>query len=171
MSLDWYPFYTADFRRDTLHLTLAEEGAYRRLIDEYMVSKGPLPDDDRVLARIIGVSFEEWTAVAKSVRTFFHTTNGKLQHKRCEKELHAQAKRVQEKKEHAQKAARAKWKNYYEMRDIVADAERKQSVRTAYAMPNSATIQSKKERGATEKEPAVTSELESTVKARGWAAR
>jgi uncharacterized protein YdaU (DUF1376 family) len=110
--MDWYPWYPADFERDTLHLSLAEEGAYRRLIDKYMtVVRGPLPDDDVALARMIGVSVEVWQTVAVKVRSFFRAKEGVLRHKRCEQELDAQKTRLKRFSERGKKAAFAKYSN------------------------------------------------------------
>ena len=88
--LTWYPFFVVDYRRDTYHLTLEEDAAYRRLIDEYMVTREALPNDDAALARIVGISTTDWTRLAVKVRRFFHARNDKLWHKRCELELREQ---------------------------------------------------------------------------------
>lgn len=143
MSLDWYPFFARDFRRDTLHLSLAEDGAYRRLIDEYMLTSAPLPDNDAALTRILGVKIEDWLAVATVVRGFFKAEQGKLTHKRCEQELHAQAMRLHSKRIDAINAAKARWKKHRELKEMLAPALRKQSARNADAMQNDATLQSK----------------------------
>src|SRR5215469_8498231 len=68
--MKWFPWYPLEHRRDTYKLSLTEDGAYRRLIDEYMVNREPLPDDDAALARILGVSSEDWLAVANSIDLF-----------------------------------------------------------------------------------------------------
>ena len=109
--MDWYPWYPTDFKRDTYRLTLAEDGAYRRLIDEYMILRGPLPDDDAALSRILGVSFEEWQIVAPNVRSFFKAKDGVLRHKRCEQELGSQNARLKRFSERGKKAAFAKYSN------------------------------------------------------------
>jgi uncharacterized protein YdaU (DUF1376 family) len=107
--MDWYPFYPLDFRRKTLKLSLAEDGAYRRLIDEYMLFGGPLPNDDIALARLLGIGIEEWLAVAPVVRGYFQVQNGLLRSKRCEEELAAQKKRNQRFSERGKKAAFGRW--------------------------------------------------------------
>ncbi len=107
--MDWYPWYIRDFRRDTLHLSLAEEGAYRRLIDQYMEQRGPLIDDDASLARLAGVGLDEWLMVAPKVRGFFQPKDGKLHHKRCKQELDAQNERFKRHSERGKKAAFAKY--------------------------------------------------------------
>jgi uncharacterized protein YdaU (DUF1376 family) len=107
--MDWYPWFIKDFRRDTLHLSLAEEGAYRRLIDQYMEQREALIDDDAALARLLGVGLEEWRAVAGKVRPFFRIKDGKLSHKRCDCELRAQDQRISRNSKRGQKAAFARW--------------------------------------------------------------
>ena len=111
MTMEWYPWYYDDFRRDTLHLSLAEDGAYRRMIDEYMRNQGPIPDDDRVIARLLGISHEEWSTVAKTVRSFFRSADGKLHHKRCDIEIAEQSQRITSVSKQRKTAAKARWKN------------------------------------------------------------
>lgn len=107
--MDWFPWYRELYRADTLHLTLAEDGAYRRLIDEYMTLRQPLPNNPRALARLLGVSLEEWLAVSENVLSFFKQDGGVLRHKRCDKELDAQDARAKKRSERAQKAAEKRW--------------------------------------------------------------
>ena len=110
MRLDWYPFFVQEYRRDTYHLSPQEHHAYRTLIDEYMdVLRGPLPNDDVALARIIGISKAEWECVAPTVRKFFRAKNDKLIHKRCEQELRAQDTRNKANSDRGKKAAFARW--------------------------------------------------------------
>lgn len=105
MRASWYPFFVVDYRRDTYHLSLAEDGAYRRLIDEYMLSREPLPDDDGALARILGIPPSDWLAIAPRLRKFFRPRAGRLQHKRCEQELRAQELRAKHLSERSKKSA------------------------------------------------------------------
>jgi uncharacterized protein YdaU (DUF1376 family) len=107
--MEWYPWYPLAFRRNTYCLSLAEDGAYRRLIDEYMINRRGLPDDDAALARILGVGLPEWMAVAPRVRPFFKARDGVLIHKRCDDELDAQNNRMKRFSERGKKAAFAKY--------------------------------------------------------------
>lgn len=109
MSLDWFPWYPHDFRRDTYHLTLEEDGAYRRLIDEYMITRKPLPNDSGALARILGIPTTDWHRIAPNVMRFFRARNSVLIHKRCESELRAQNARHNRFSERGKKAAFAKY--------------------------------------------------------------
>lgn len=114
--MEWYPWYPTRFKRKTYRLSLAEDGAYRRLIDEYMTTGAPLPDDDRALARILGVSPEEWGAVAPNVRSFFRPRDGVLKHKTCDEELAFQSAKKERFSARGKKAAFAKYSNPNYMR-------------------------------------------------------
>ena len=107
--MDWYPWFPLAFRRKTYHLSLAADGAYRRLIDEYMLNRKALPDNDRALARILGISPEEWMEVAAEVRPFFEVSGPNLFHRRCDQELRAQDNRTARFSERGKKAAFAKY--------------------------------------------------------------
>jgi uncharacterized protein YdaU (DUF1376 family) len=141
MSFDWFPWFPIKFRRKTRHLGLAEDGAYRRLIDEYMTTGEPLPDNDVALARIIGVSLDEWMAVASTLRPFFEASNGRLINKTCEEELHTQAMQTHSTRIKNQKAANTRWAKHRELKEIHARALHMQSERNASRMQNDATRQ------------------------------
>ena len=44
--MDWFPWYPERYKNKTLHLTVEQGGIYRRLIDHYMETRQPLPDND-----------------------------------------------------------------------------------------------------------------------------
>lgn len=136
MSFDWYPWHIQKYRRATPHLSLAEDGAYRRLIDEYMMTRAPLPDNDAALARIVGVSKEEWAVVAVAVRPFFEASQGKLINNTCEEELNAQACQAHATSTKNRAAANSRWAKVKELQDINARAYQLHTPR----MPNDATL-------------------------------
>ncbi len=88
MTKAWMPFYIGDYVRDTRRLTMAQHGAYLLLIMEYW-DRGPLPNDDIELARILGISLKQWKPLAGAVRRYFTEANAKqlLRHNRIDKEL------------------------------------------------------------------------------------
>src|SRR5262245_1617399 len=65
------------WRKSTAYtdMTLAEQGAYRNLLDELWLREGALPDDDRILARISGDPLE-WSTVRKAVMARFRLEGG-----------------------------------------------------------------------------------------------
>lgn len=109
MSEDyWYPFYPFRYQRDTMHLTAEQDGAYRRLIDHYMITKRPLPDNDTALARIAGL--DATSNAISMLRAFFkHKDDGFLYHETCEKHLKEQASRKMLNKKRAKNAALKRW--------------------------------------------------------------
>lgn len=90
----WYPLYPTRFRRKTMHLTTEQRGAYRDLMDYYMETGEPLPDNDAALARICGLNSDSWAIAAAIVRPFFFTgKDGLLHHKTCDRILSDQDER------------------------------------------------------------------------------
>lgn len=104
----WFPTI---FAADTQHLTLAEDGAYRRLIDHYMVTRaGPL-DNDAALARIVGIGLDEWMKIQAVVKSFFKpdpNRTGYLLHSVCQELIEKDAERIQFAKANGSKGGRKK---------------------------------------------------------------
>lgn len=95
----WFPWYPTRYKADTMHLTALQDGIYRRLIDHYMETKCPLPDNDGALARIAGVTAAEFAENSSVIRAFFtpaaSAKGGKLQLylKKCDAILKDQEER------------------------------------------------------------------------------
>jgi len=112
MSHEWYPWYPALYKADTMHLTAEQDGIYRRLIDHYMETRQPLPANDAALARIAGVDMQTWTNALAIVEPFFNQgSDGLLHHKRCDLELDRQDKLSKNHSERGKKGAEKRWKN------------------------------------------------------------
>jgi uncharacterized protein YdaU (DUF1376 family) len=88
MSNPWYPFYSGDYLRDTAHLSLAEDGAYRRLLD-YCYSTGkPIPTSREQAFRICRAFTPiEQEAVSSVLTQFFFEKSDGLHNKRADVEL------------------------------------------------------------------------------------
>lgn len=106
----WYPHYIRDFKAKTGHLSLAERGAYRALIDEYWENQGPLCADERKLCRMIGAFPDEWEEVREAVLAYFEVIDGKLVHARIDEEIEKAVSTHQAKKDRIAKARAAKEK-------------------------------------------------------------
>jgi uncharacterized protein YdaU (DUF1376 family) len=106
MSLAYYRWFPGDYIRDTRRLTMLQHGAYRMLLDEYMVSGKPLPNDLSSLYRVcLAFSGEEQAAVRYVLEEFFRLDGPLWRHKRCDEELAHQEHRV----EAAKKSINARW--------------------------------------------------------------
>lgn len=87
--MDWYKHDIGAFRRKTHGLTALEEGIYRRLLDEYYASGGPLPNDLPTLKSLAKIRSKwEVNGLSKVVSTFFEKNgDGLLHNRRADDEL------------------------------------------------------------------------------------
>jgi uncharacterized protein YdaU (DUF1376 family) len=83
--MNYYPFNLGDYALHTRHLSLMEDLAYRRMLDLYYTTEGPLPDA-RKTARLIGMP-EHVAEVESVLGDFFSTDGERWLHKRCEEEI------------------------------------------------------------------------------------
>lgn len=82
--MHYYQFHIGDFRSATLHLSNAEELAYRRLIDWYYDTETPIPLDTQWVSRRLRVGIEDLQSVLKD---FFQETENGWIHSRCDAEI------------------------------------------------------------------------------------
>lgn len=104
--MNYYEHHLGDYVRDTAHLSMLEDGAYRRLIDVYYLRQGPLPAAEKEifrLARAFGKPERE--AVGTVLREYFKLDADGWHNPRCDKEL----ARFRLKQEKAAASANARW--------------------------------------------------------------
>lgn len=83
MKRPWMPLWPRDYLADTQHLSTIEHGAYCLLIMNYWMHGG-LPDDDRQLAKVTGLSIRSWRRMRPTLETFFYDG---WNHKRIDQDL------------------------------------------------------------------------------------
>lgn len=83
----WMPWYVADYLGDTQHLDTLEHGAYCLLLMTYWRRGKALPDDDKWLATVTGLSLKRWKKVRQKIVELFSQREGHLIHKRVEEEI------------------------------------------------------------------------------------
>jgi uncharacterized protein YdaU (DUF1376 family) len=106
--VNYYPFHIGDYARDTAHLSILEDGAYRRLIDLYYSTEKPLTTDLAKLYRLVRAqSKQEKSAVDTVLDEFFTDSDAGWTHARCDTEI-AKAK---EKSDKARKSIESRWRN------------------------------------------------------------
>lgn len=77
MSLPYFPMYPTDFEADTAHLSLAEDGAYNRLLRLMWMTPGcSLPDDNAWIARRMRADADTMAAVVLPVIAEFMERKG-----------------------------------------------------------------------------------------------
>lgn len=104
MGQQWYPRYPGDYAINTRHFTLEQHGAYALLLD-WSWENGAIPDDPKIIARILGVHTNRAKTLWGFFRPLLSETKGGFVSKRLEKErakcLDVSAKR--------KKAAERRW--------------------------------------------------------------
>lgn len=80
MSLAYFPLYPTDFDADTGHLTLAEDGAYNRLLRlSWKCPEAKMPDDlDWICRRARAVTAEDRATIEAILSEFFTRKGGKI---------------------------------------------------------------------------------------------
>lgn len=86
--MNYVEFHLGDHVRATAHLTMLEEGAYRRLLDQYYVREQALPLPLRDVFRLVRAqSKQDREAVEVVLREFFNETPEGWAHTRCDAEI------------------------------------------------------------------------------------
>lgn len=93
------PLAIDDYLADTRHLTTLEHGAYLLLIMRYW-QKGGLPDDERMIARLSGLTPEQWAESREVLASFFEDG---WRHKRIDGELNKAADIISKRKSAAER--------------------------------------------------------------------
>lgn len=88
MSLPYFPLYPKDYEAKTSHLTLAEDGAYNRLMRLCWMTPGcSLPDDEAwIMRRLRAVTDDEQQAVRNVLAEFFTREDGRVFQRRLSEE-------------------------------------------------------------------------------------
>ena len=123
MSRAYMPLYVGDYLRDTRRLSTLQHGIYLLLIMDYWANGG-LPEDDQSLARIAGLTPEQWQCERNAIAFLF---GPKWRHKRIDAEL----EKVRNKSAKAAESASNRWK--YKQKTKDAFANRTQCVGNARA--------------------------------------
>jgi uncharacterized protein YdaU (DUF1376 family) len=88
MANPWYPFYPGDYRRDTAHLSLQQDGAYRRLLDHSYATGKPISTHVEQVFRICSAFVpEEQAAVRYVLDEFFTLRDDGWHNPRVDREL------------------------------------------------------------------------------------
>lgn len=80
----WYKFHLGDYITHTMHLSDAEDLAYRRLLDLYYMSERPIPLDTESVSRRIRLDLDITESV---LGEFFERTNEGYRNHRCDVEI------------------------------------------------------------------------------------
>lgn len=86
--MNYYEHHLGDYVKDAGHLSMVEDGAYRRLIDAYYIKEAPIPLDLGKACRLArAIEPEERAAVESVLNEFFEKTEDGWMHSRCDAEI------------------------------------------------------------------------------------
>lgn len=106
--MHYFQHNIADYRKDTMHLSLLEHGVYRQLLDQYYLQESPLSLDQERICRLINAkTIEEKEAVFHVLQDFFIKNDVGYVHKRCDLVINEYNKKSLT----ASKSARIRWDN------------------------------------------------------------
>lgn len=104
--MNYYEHHLGDYMRDTAHLSMLEDAAYRRLIDAYYVREKALPTEPRECWKLArATSKQERDAVDYVLKEFFELLEDGYHQRRCDEEI----ARFQDKQRKARASAEARW--------------------------------------------------------------
>lgn len=101
----WMPFYVGDYLGDTAHLSTLQHGAYLLLMLHYWRHEG-LPDDDEQLARIAGMTANEWRKNRAILRALFKGEGWR--HHRIDREIYEAIERYERRAKAGRKGGKSK---------------------------------------------------------------
>jgi len=129
------PLFTDAYLADTRHLSTEEHGAYLLLLMcAWRRPDCDLPDDEAILARMVGVTVRRWRAIAPTVMAFWSKSpSGNLVQKRLTKERVWVHNDVERKSRLGKQGANAKWLKTHETGLPAASARHYQNDAVAMA--------------------------------------
>ena len=133
--MNYYEHHLGDYLRDTAHLSMLEDGAYRRLLDAYYIRERALPVELREVWRLVRAqSKQDKEAVEVVLQEFFEKTSEGWIHKRCESEIE-RYRESQVDRESAKGNAKERQRRARERRRELFDALRDAGIVPAYDTP------------------------------------
>lgn len=103
--MNYYPFHIGDFRGASMHLTNAEELAYRRALDWYYDTESPIPLDTQWVSRRLRVESADLETV---LNDFFVCTDAGWTHARCDSEIATYQRQAEKNRANGAKGGRPK---------------------------------------------------------------
>lgn len=130
--INYYEQHIGDYMRDTAHLSMLEDGAYRRLMDVYYAREAPLPDDRRAIYKLARASTKaEREAVDYVLTEYFKLIDGSWHQKRCDEEIDRYREKEPE-RQMKKEGNRARQKRNRERRRELFDALRSHGIVPSY---------------------------------------
>lgn len=85
--MTWITWWRTEQLGRTRAMSPAALGAYVRLLSEYVERQGPLPENDKLLSRIAGVSKRDWPGIRTELDDVYDVVDGHLVDAYAEREI------------------------------------------------------------------------------------
>lgn len=109
--MNYYKHHIGDYDADTAHLSMLEDGAYRRLMSLYYRRESPIPADVEQACRLVRATTKQDRAAVEAVLVeFFTLADDGWRHNRCDKEIAASKKKGEANRENGKGGGRPKMK-------------------------------------------------------------
>lgn len=96
VRLIYFEHHLGDYLKDAGHLSLLEEGVYRRLLDQYYIREQPLPEDMKALYKLVRAATRaERKAVEYVLEQFFKLQDDGYHQGRADREIQRYRERAE----------------------------------------------------------------------------
>ena len=102
------PMYWDSYIADTTHLVTEEHGAYLLLLAAMWRRDGSVPDDDKDIARIVGLSLSKWLKVRARLGSMIQTDGKRLTQKKLQEIWKNTQERIEKNKQNGSLGGRPK---------------------------------------------------------------
>lgn len=107
--MNYYPHHIGDYLKDTVHLSMLEDAAYRRMLDIYYASEKPLPLDFEYVCKMVrAVKTEERESTSWVLHNFFEKCEDGWHNKRADEEIRKGKTRVKAARKNGKRGGRPK---------------------------------------------------------------
>lgn len=103
--MHYYKFNIKDWTRDTAHLSVEEEGVYRRLLDHYYETESPIPQETHPLIRRLRLAGHE-KALEIILSEFFVLESDGYHQRNCDKNIAAYHAKAETNRSNGKKGGR-----------------------------------------------------------------
>ena len=93
----WFPFYVGDYRAETQGFSHEERGVFVELLCVYTHRQAPLPDDDKQLAKLVGLTLPKWKRMRLTIAPVFTINKGTWRLQRLDEQI-ARSSEIREKR-------------------------------------------------------------------------
>ena len=105
----WFPFYVGDYKAETQGFSHEERGVFVELICAYCHRQAPLPDDDKQLAKLAGLSISKWKRMRLTIAPVFTINKGLWRLKRLDEQIARGIEIREKRRESGRKGGKKSW--------------------------------------------------------------